>query len=316
MSPTKPRNVRPSRLESSVSAACPEATASTRRPSAASRAFSSSRWARASSSGTSPPSCQTRRHRSSTCRGAPLTETRRRSPSWWNAAISLRALEKGTSATGGVRPEGAPGRARAAASRMARSTGSPAASSPVIGGCSRLAAPAVSSSRATASGTGPRDSVSSAYSAPAAQTRTTDITPEVSVRVLSVQTTVVDPSASTAASRRTSARRRAIRRRPIASAIVATAGRPSGTAATARAIAVSTIRPQGAPCATPSTATTAAVASATHTRRWPSASSFRSSGVRSCGRAWTSAPTRPTSVSAPVAVTTIRPTPPATAVPR
>ena len=76
-------------------------------------------------------------------------------------------------------------------------------------------------------------------SPPAAQTRTTVMSPEVSVRVLSVQMTVVDPSDSTAGSRRTSACRAAMRRTPTASAIVATAGRASGTAATASAMPVS-----------------------------------------------------------------------------
>ena len=44
-----------------------------------------------------------------------------------------------------------------------------------------------------------------ATSLPAVQSRTSVICPDVSVRVLSVQTTVADPSASTAGSRRTSA---------------------------------------------------------------------------------------------------------------
>ena len=74
------------------------------------------------------------------------------------------------------------------------------------------------------------------------------MSPDVSVRVLSLQTTVTEPSASTAASRRTSARRAAIRRSPIASAIVATAGSASGTAATASAIPICSTSAKGAPC--------------------------------------------------------------------
>ena len=71
------------------------------------------------------------------------------------------------------------------------------------------------------------------------------MSPDVSVRVLSVQTTVVDPSVSTAGSRRTSAWRRAIRRMPTASAIVTTAGSASGTAATASAMPVSKHQGEG-----------------------------------------------------------------------
>lgn len=54
----------------------------------------------------------------------------------------------------------------------------------------------------------------------------------VSVPVLSVHTTVVEPSASTASSFLTNARRRAIRRTPIARDTERVAGSPSGTIAT------------------------------------------------------------------------------------
>ncbi len=56
----------------------------------------------------------------------------------------------------------------------------------------------------------------------------------MSVPVLSEQTTVTDPSVSTAGSRRTIARWRAMTRVPIASVMVTIAGSPSGMAATAR----------------------------------------------------------------------------------
>ncbi len=55
--------------------------------------------------------------------------------------------------------------------------------------------------------------------------------------VLSVHTTDVEPSVSTAGSSRTTARRRAMRCTPIASAMVTIAGSPSGIAATASVIA-------------------------------------------------------------------------------
>ena len=73
------------------------------------------------------------------------------------------------------------------------------------------------------------------------------MSPEVSVRVLSVHTTVVEPRDSTAGRRRTMARRCAMRRTPTARAIVATAGSASCTAATASAIAVSSTSPSGTP---------------------------------------------------------------------
>ena len=69
----------------------------------------------------------------------------------------------------------------------------------------------------------------------------------VSVPVLSDATTVVEPSVSTAGRWRMIARRRAIRRTPIASAIVTTAGSPSGTAATARLMPASAASASGKP---------------------------------------------------------------------
>ena len=61
--------------------------------------------------------------------------------------------------------------------------------------------------------------------------------PSVSVPVLSVQITSVEPSVSTAVRRLTSARRAAIRRTPPASDSVIVGSRPSGTFATSRPIA-------------------------------------------------------------------------------
>ena len=63
------------------------------------------------------------------------------------------------------------------------------------------------------------------------------IRPSVSVPVLSVQMTSVEPSVSTAVSRLTSARRAAIRRTPTASASVIVGSSPSGTLATSSPIA-------------------------------------------------------------------------------
>ena len=69
--------------------------------------------------------------------------------------------------------------------------------------------------------------------------RRTTISFRVSVPVLSVQMKVVDPSVSTAWSRRTIALRLAMRRTPSDSETVTIAGRPSGIAATASEIATS-----------------------------------------------------------------------------
>ena len=65
----------------------------------------------------------------------------------------------------------------------------------------------------------------------------TVISLQVRVPVLSEQITVVEPSVSTAGSLRMMALRRAMRCTPMARAMVTTAGRPSGMAPTARAMA-------------------------------------------------------------------------------
>ena len=135
------------------------------------------------------------------------------------------------------------------------------------------------------------------------------------MRVLSVHTTVVEPSASTAGNRRTSAWRLAMRRSPTASAIVATAGSASGTAATASAIPISITSASGAPWTAPRAATSAATPRASQTSRRPSASRRRSSGVRFSSIPPTRAPIRPSSVAGPVAVTTASAVPPDTVVP-
>ena len=78
----------------------------------------------------------------------------------------------------------------------------------------------------------------------------------VSVPVLSEQMTDVLPSVSTIGSRRTSALRLTIRRTPIASEIVTTAGRASGTTATASAMPNMNMSITGRPRARPTTTTT------------------------------------------------------------
>lgn len=87
--------------------------------------------------------------------------------------------------------------------------------------------------------------------------------PSVRVPVLSVAITVTDPRVSTAGSRRPIAWRRAIRCAPNASATVTTAGSDSGTAATVRLTATSTISGSARPRSSPATSTTADSATAT-----------------------------------------------------
>ena len=120
----------------------------------------------------------------------------------------------------------------------------------------------------------------------------------VRVPVLSVQMTVVEPSVSTAGSRRTSARIRAMRCMPIASVIVATAGRPSGTAAMASEMPISSMSRKAWPRRKPATTITAQRASTTPTRAWPSWASFRSRGVSRSPASSIRAPILPISVRA------------------
>ncbi len=145
--------------------------------------------------------------------------------------------------------------------------------------------------------------------------RTTRIRFSVKVPVLSVRISVVEPSVSTAASRFTSALRSAMRQTPLASARVATMGRPSGTVATARAIALSTMRKRSRPAATPRPATAAAIRRVIQTNRRPRRSIRRCNGTVSSSADSTKFAIRPSSVSIPVATTIPRPDPRVTAVP-
>ena len=231
--------------------------------------------------------------------------------------MNLRSLENGTHPACGrsaVRRERSRP-SRAAASKMARSTGSMPAPGALACAGARLAISAwpIMPRVASVACAGPPDG--SELSWPAVHVRTTAMSPDVRVRVLSVQMTVVDPSDSTAGRRRTSAFRAAIRCRPTASAIVATAGSASGTAATASAIPVSITMSRGTRCRAARPATIAATPSASQTRTRPSASRRRSSGVGSSSTPAASSPIRPTSVAGPVATTTARPTPEVIVVP-
>ena len=105
----------------------------------------------------------------------------------------------------------------------------------------------------------------------------------VRVPVLSVAMTVTEPSASTAERRRTTALRDAIRSVPSASVNVRTAGRPSGTAATATATAkrrASSMRSMPS-MPTPATMRITARAATQRAMRCPNWVRRRSSGVAS-----------------------------------
>jgi hypothetical protein len=96
----------------------------------------------------------------------------------------------------------------------------------------------------------------------------------VSVPVLSEQTVVTDPSASTAGSLRVIALCRAICCTPIASVIVTSAGSPSGIAATAKPMAAETSSANGIPCRKrPIMSMTAAIARMTSVSTRPKPSS-------------------------------------------
>ncbi len=150
---------------------------------------------------------------------------------------------------------------------------------------------------------------STQYRRPPATTRCTVIWFSVSVPVLSVQITEVLPSVSTAGSLRMIARRLAIRETPIASVMVTAAGSPSGTAATARAIAAWNMSNTDSPRSRPTpkvTAPTARMMMSSTLLNW---ASFLVSGVCSVSAWAISSEMRPTSVPSPVATTMPRPVP-------
>ena len=131
----------------------------------------------------------------------------------------------------------------------------------------------------------------------------------VSVPVLSEQMTEVLPSVSTAGSRRIRACRLTIRWTPMASEMVTTAGRASGTTATARAMPKISISMNGWPRNKPKATMTATTAKAARARAWPTLSRFSCSGVRRLSTVWSSPAILPNSVCMPVATTTPRPRP-------
>ncbi len=143
----------------------------------------------------------------------------------------------------------------------------------------------------------------------------------VSVPVLSEQITEADPRVSTELRFLTIASRRAIRCTPMESTTESTAGSPSGTAATARETPRSSTVTASSAESTPLTAqtvpmTTSAITTTAIPRNRPMKAISLSSGVGSRTVDSSRAAILPISVSIAVAVTTARPVPWVTAVPR
>ena len=141
------------------------------------------------------------------------------------------------------------------------------------------------------------------------------MTPVVSVPVLSVQITVAQPRVSTAGNRRTSTFRAAMRCTPTASAIVTTAGSPSGTAATASETAAINTCMSGHPRSSPATATTATMPPQIYSKVWLTFASRRCSGVTDSSAVASRWAILPSSVCMPVATTSANPAPVVTDVP-
>ncbi|EXU64104.1 hypothetical protein Z951_32465 [Streptomyces sp. PRh5] len=157
--------------------------------------------------------------------------------------INLRTESKGYSATRGATASSASTSrpAFAAATSNAPSVVSPRTRQPSRpdGGTSRALQHSAAARRTASTASGSETAPTGAYptpetmcATPPAHTWATVISARVSVPVLSVHTTLVDPSVSTASSCLMSACRRAMRRTPMASETDKVAGSPSGTSAT------------------------------------------------------------------------------------
>ena len=170
--------------------------------------------------------------------------------------------------------------------------------------------PSRSPGRAAEAGPGRAASLSRSSSPPGSQIRVARIRFSVSVPVLSVQITSVEPSVSTALRRLTTAPWRTSPRTPTARASVITGSSPSGTLPTSSPIANTTASENGSPApkaasgtkAMPIATAIAAISQATR-RTW------RSSGLSSTSTRCESAAIRPSSVAIPVAKTSARASP-------
>ena len=335
--PTTPSSVSPCGISGGAAhpGACGSPGSSRRSAAARTRSPSparASQWA-----STSPCAEEGRPHRATIASGAPLTRVRRRPPgSSCTVTISLRPESKGTSSIRGRarrRSSGSTPRSRAASSR-AISVGSPVAGASPPGRVASLQStrtsirPAMETvsggQHVEPAGTGTGAARSSGRTVPAAwsvagqygSSTSTRIRFSVSVPVLSEQIQVTDPRVSTAGRRRTSALWWAMRRAPRARVTATTAGRASGTAATARLIAVRNISPGSSPRSRPVTNTMAQMPTTATAIRPPKLDSRRCRGVRTTSAVVSRSAMAPSSVWVPVPTTTPRPRPCATNVPR
>ncbi len=144
---------------------------------------------------------------------------------------------------------------------------------------------------------------------------TTLILFSVKVPVLSKQITCTEPRFSTAANLRINTLRRCMSLMPIASVVVATAGKPSGTAATASDMVVINSSNKGLPRAKPIIKTSPQIPALTSASCMPMASICFCIGVCGASDSPTSSCILPISVWRPVATTTAVPLPPVTNVP-
>ncbi len=291
---------------------------------------------RASLSGCSASPISSRVQRARSTSGAPLVSASRcscRSASVCSVLISLRSDENGTSPTRAKRVSSAPASSPAlrAATISAPSVGSPCTVQRPSRSCSTalLARSATISARVSSVRSAPSmpppsaraTAPSGAYPVPAKSTRPLAVTTlrtvislRVRVPVLSEAMTVAEPSVSTAARWRTMALRAAIRCTPSDRTAVTTAGRPSGTAATASATPrISTSKTAANPCTSSTSRMVAIITTAMATtmipNTLPTLSSWSCSGVRSSRSCPRRSAIRPISVCMPVAVTTPRPCP-------
>ena len=283
-------------LPAALAAPAAPATPSTRQPCEANSPARCCLW-RCSSSG--------RRHSASTASAAPLQAARARPCVSCQSAPTIGLPSaSGTSCTR-CQPSAADGPVEPGRARSARSIGS--------GVFSRVASHALCSSACTV---GAGASLLAASHEPCAATaRRRRMRFSVSVPVLSTASTVAAPSVSIAAERRTSTCCCASRQAPMTKNTVIASANSSGSSAIASAIADSTASIQAEPRATLSkttpTLTTAASTPSTRTRRAVS----RCNRVRVSSSWLSSAPMRPASLRAPVAVTSAMPWPATTSVP-
>ena len=249
--------------------------------------------------------------------GAPLAK--RKSPSGirMSTDIRLRSESKGRSPR--RRPSSRPSPALAPAISRAASVGSPSVRQVFFGPGAREAS--FASTKAVSSS--PSSAESSSVCRPSRRkvpvrlrpSPVTDREPfgvhsdrtvirfSVRVPVLSVQMTSALPRVSTVWRPLTSEPRLRIRRTASASDTVTMAGSPSGTAATASEIPVTSIAKGLSPRSTPSTATAAQITRQPAAMVLPRWSSRRASGVGSGSMVSSIPAMRPISVSIPVAVT-------------